>query len=357
MIGSDVIAISLPRSSSRGGTAPADDPQAAWRARKASEFIVGPENRLARFAVQWWFDATQQTYSPLVLYGPSGSGKSLLAHGLAESRENGLLTTGADFVREVATAIDDNALTEFRTHYRSANLVVMDDLTDLAGRRSAQRELINLLDALELREVPVALTSRVPLDEITELPPGLRTRLASGLLINLAPPGNAARAEILRRLVAECEIELEPTAVVLLAEGVVGTVPVMQGALRELTATLDGGSVVRMADVRRFLTLRRVRQQPNIGTIIKVVAQFYGLKPTKLTGSARSRQVSLARSMAIYLGRQLTGQSLESLGKYFGNRDHSTVLYLYRTLEGRLEIDAELRAAANVLRESLATKS
>jgi chromosomal replication initiator protein len=320
---------------------------------EASDFIAGPENRLAGAATQWLLDSAERSYSPLVLHGPPGSGKSLLAHGFAESCEDAVFTTGADFVREVATAIDKNTLTEFRERYRSAGLVVIEDLTDLADRRSAQRELINLLDVLELREVPVVVTSRLPPSEIADLPPALRSRLAGGLQIALAPPGIAARAEILHRLAAGREMEIEPAAVQLLAESVAGTVPELQGALHELAATTEGDGVLGLADIRRFLDLRRARRQPNIATVIKVVAKYYGLKPTKLTGPARSRQVSLARSMAIYLGRQLTGQSLEGLGKYFGNRDHSTVLYNYRTLAGRLETDAELRAAVDHLQREL----
>jgi chromosomal replication initiator protein len=339
----EVIAISLPRSPRQGDAAP-----------KGADFIAGPENRLACAAAEWLLKRSERIYSPLVFHGPTGSGKTLLAQGLAESRENVVATTGADFVREVAAAIDTNTLTEFRDRYRSADFVVFEDMTDLVERRAAQRELIHLLDALELREVPVVVTSRMPPNEIADLPPALRSRLSGGLQVSLAPPGLAARVEIIRRLAAIREINIDATAMQLLAEKLDGTVPELQGALNELATNATGGETIDVDETRRYLARRRTRSQPSVAAITKVVAKYYGVKPAKLSSPARSQQVSLARGIAIYLGRQLTDQSLQSLGKHFGNRDHSTVLYSYRKLEKQLETDLELRTAISKLRSLLA---
>jgi chromosomal replication initiator protein len=353
VIDADVFAIPLPRLSTGRRAAPSEKSTSAMLDRGSHDFIAGRENRLAGAAVQWLLNRAERSYSPLVLHGPSGSGKSHLALGLAESRENVVATTGADFVREVATAIDQNTLIEFRARYRSAGMFVFDDLTDLVDRRAAQRELINTLDVLELNDVPVVVTSRLPPSEIADLPPALRSRLAGGLQVALTTPGIAARIEILNRLASEREISITPAAVQLLAENVAGAVPELQGAIVKLaTAALKGASI-GLEEVRRFLADHRTRSQPTLSAIAKAVAKYYGVTPTKLSSASRSRQVSLARSMAIYLGRQLTCHSLQSLGRHFGNRDHSTVLYSYRTLETHLETDAELRSAVNHLRTLL----
>ena len=171
-------------------------------------FVAGPENRLAEVAVEAVLGKGDGTYSPIVFYGPSGTGKSHLALGLAGAwkacfrREPVIYVTAVDFARGLAEAIQTKTTEDFAGRYRRASLLVLEDVGHLAGKEAAQRELSLTLDALRDAGSRVVITSIVIPAELAEFSPGLRGRLTAGLVVPLAPPSRDARLVILR-LVAE----------------------------------------------------------------------------------------------------------------------------------------------------------
>ena len=206
---SDVFTISFARSTVQYAAALSASPQA--------EFVAGPENAIVKVAVDAVLVRRAQ-YSPVVFWGPSGTGKSHLAHGIAAADPRTVFTSGADFARELATAIDRSEEAQFRQRYRSAELLVLDGLTQLAGRRAALDELRQVLDDAELREALVVVTSCVPPEEIRGFPPALADRLKGGLTVALAPPGAAAKQAILERIANGRRLDVSPAAIQLLAE-------------------------------------------------------------------------------------------------------------------------------------------
>ncbi len=334
-------------------TAPRDNAPPA----RDSDFIAGPENRLAATAIQWLLHPGEAAYSPLVLHGPSGTGKSHLAQAVAQSRASATCTHAADFARELAKSIDDNTVHDWRAKYRTAKMLVFEDITHLADRPAAQAELLHTLDELEHQQVPVVITSRLAPSEITQLTPALRSRLAGGLEVPLSLPGAAARKIILERLAAARGLRLSPGAAQLLATNLYGTVNELRGILLELemeSPPAEGKTLlISTQRARKYLAARRARLRPSLQQIASCVAKFFGLRRSQLCGSSRRQQVAFARSIAIYLGRQLTGKSLQTLGTYFGGRDHTTILHSYRTLEARLAHDRQLRSTVLNLRKML----
>ena len=154
------------------------------------DFIIGPENRLAGAVITQWCAEGRGCYSPVMLWGASGTGKSHLVRNFAQARDNLVCVQAADFAREYAaatatSAVATEAVAKFQTRYRMAELFVLEDLTELSGHPGVLAELQHTLDFLELREVPVLITSRLPLAEIKGLPPALRSRLSSGLVTSL----------------------------------------------------------------------------------------------------------------------------------------------------------------------------
>ncbi len=169
----------------------------------AAEFVVGPENRLAAAVAEAFFQGRSQHYSPLVIYGPSGSGKSHLAQGLARwwrtalPSASVLVTCGSELARDYAAALDRQQLGEWRAALRSHDLVVVEDLGQLAGKGSAQQELLHVLDDLAGSDAMVVVTARSLPQQISALLAGLRSRLSAGLAVPLALPGPDARRTIL----------------------------------------------------------------------------------------------------------------------------------------------------------------
>ena len=342
-----------------------------------AHFLVGPENHLIQPAVRRLLDQSASPYFPVVLYGPSGTGKSHLALGLAAAwkarccgqiaagaralpsagcgTRNGpatkrvIYTTAIDFARELGDAIAAQAVEDLRSCYRRAMLVVVDDLDHVLDKPYVQEELIYTLDAIRRRRGQALITAHVAPAEMGELLPGLQSRLVAGLCLPLAPPGPAARHEILKRLAALREIELAEPAIRLLANALSGTVPELAGALAQLQVPAEyGRRAIDLAAVRDFLAQRSV-DQPQIHDIAMAAARHFLLRLSDLRGPSRRRPVVTARDVAMFLARLLTGESLEGIGRFFGGRDHTTVMHGCRKTEERLKTDAAIRQAVGQL--------
>ena len=326
------------------------------------EFVVGPENRLVEVAVRSVLDDTNHAYNPLVLYGPSGTGKSHLALGLAAAwkarfrRRPVVHTMAIDFARELADAIQTRTVDDFGIRYRRASLLVVEDLGDLAGKQAAQRELRFTLDALVGAGGRVILTATAAAGQLVGIAPGLQSRLVAGLAVPLAPPGPDARLVILQRLARLRGMELSESVARLLADGLSVTVPELLGVLvrLEMLALVDGG-VIDVESARRYLAERNGSRQPSLHEIALATARHFSLKLAELRSPSRRRAVVAARGVAIYLARQLTGQSLAQIGQYFGGRDHTTVSHGHRKTEERLETEPGIRHAVLELQERLQT--
>ena len=221
-------------------------PRSKAAGRRRGHFIAGPENRLVEVAVRSAVEGPGNGYNPLVFYGPSGTGKSHLAHGLAaawkarDRRQRVVCTTAVDFARELADAIETQAVDEFRTKHRGADFLVVEDLGMLAtrklGKLSAQEELIHTLDAMVAEERWMVVTvGRLPA-ALPGILPALQSRLMGGLLVPLSPPGVEARLAILEQLAAIREIPLPAAVARVLAEGLAATAPELAGSLVQLAA-------------------------------------------------------------------------------------------------------------------------
>jgi chromosomal replication initiator protein len=328
-------------------------------------FLAGPENRLVQVAVRSVLDAPDTSYNPLVLYGPSGTGKSHVARGLADvwktrnRRHRVVCTTAVDFARELADAIESQAVEEFRATYRTADMLVFEDLGLLATRRSgklsAQEEFVHTLDALLAADRWVVVTAAAAPAELPDLLPALQSRLAAGLTIPLAPPGPAARLAVLRQLAALKNVQLPGAVAEVLAEGLSGTVPQLAGALTQLaTAAQFDSKPIDLHTARQYLSMHsHQRQQPSLHEIALATARHFSLRLSALRSSVRRRALVTARGVAVYLARHCAGMSFPEIGRYFGGRDHTTVMHSCRRTEQMSQTDPTIHEAIEQLRKAL----
>jgi chromosomal replication initiator protein len=322
-------------------------------------FVAGPENYLVEAAVRSIFETDRPNYNPLVFYGADGTGKTHLAHGLASAwiaryrrRNDVRCTTALGFARELAEALETQALDEFRGRYRNARLVIIDDVHRLAGKSAAQLELLGTLDALLAAKIPVVATVSAAFPDVPGLIPALRSRLAGGLAVPLSPPRTAARLAILRLLIVHLGIQWPDECSSLLAEGVEATVPELHTALLSLAhkaAMRDEAVSLRM--VQALIAKRAPAQPPSLREIASETAKYYSLKAGDLRGLSQRRSIVLARDMAIYLARWHTDASLKQIGRFFGRRDVSTIKHGYRQTETLLKTDAAAQQALRSLRQ------
>jgi chromosomal replication initiator protein len=328
-----------------------------------SEFLAGPENSLIAVAMAALLEDPEPRYNPLVIHGPSGTGKSHLARGLAAKRllrvdaasAAIVFICGADFARLLHEAIEGETTDSFRRRFRGASLLILDELTQLATKRVAQQELIRTLDDVIAGGGQVVITSRAAPEQMDALSPALRSRLSAGLTASLVPPAAGARLALIERIASLRRIALPTAAARALADGLSGTAPELSGALAELQlqAEFDKSSI-DASGVRRFLADRQLRLRPSLRTIASRAAKYFGLRMCDLKSSSRRRAVVQARGIAICLARQLTDKSLKQIGDYFGGRDHTTVLHSVNSTESRLRSDPTSRRAAADIRRLIA---
>ncbi len=349
-----------------------DDPNVAMA---ASHFVAGPENRLVEVVVRRVVEQEPNGCNPLVLFGPSGTGKSHLAHGLAAAWKARQRQAHDEHDEHVArqrvvctTAVDLRGSWPTRSRPRPSRSFVRSTArrrcwssrTSACWPRgnwenfSAQEELIHTLDALVAEDRWVIITASAAPAELPGIMPALQSRLTAGLTIPLSSPGPEARLAILRQLAARGDWELSKPAARALAEGFRGSVPELAGLLLELEmpTQLEHGQV-DLPMVKQYLAQRDRADRPTVREIALQTARHFSLTLADLRSPLRHRALVTARNVAVYLARQLTDESLERIGKYFGGRDHTTVMHGCRQIEKLLESDPAVRRSVDLLKRSL----
>lgn len=339
--------------------------QGGPRSIEVREYVGSDENRLVYFAVESLLDGSS-SYRPIVLYGPTGTGKTLLAQGLAdrwrhERRSDRVIATnGADFARSYANAVDTDNLVAFRSKSRSVQLFVLDDVHLLRAKRAAQDELARLLDVLVERRVAILMTALRAPSHDEQLVPALRSRLAAGLSVPLTAPGDSARRVLLRRFADLHDVTLTEEAIELLAGGLAQSSTELPTAstLRHVVLQLGHQSRITNGTVDRdtvlmFLGRQADEKRPSLRLITSKVAKYFSLTVPQLRGPSRRRNIVRARGIAMFLARSMTDHSLEMVGKHFGNRDHTTVLHACRQIESMRSEDPAVASALEELKSQL----
>ena len=263
--------------------------------------------------------------------------------------------TGADFARAYAGAVESRGVPAWREACRRAALFVLDNLDELAEKPAAQIELLHTIDALVDTGAHVVLTARRQPTRIPGLYPALAGRLSAGLVIRVAAPGAAARLALLRTMASMRELSIDDDALERLSVELAVTAPELSGALFDLAAQLKE-SRVPAVDVRTVLSYLKSRggmRRAAIRDITAHVARHYALRVADLRGPSRRKNIAAARALAMYVARKLTAKSYGAVGKYFGGRDHTTVLHGCRKTEELLAHDAGLRQIVRELESRL----
>lgn len=335
-----------------------------------SAFVAGPENRLVASAVGRLLDSahTRTTPAVLVICGASGTGKTHLARGLVRAQQEragidrgGLhgehiavaeYFTAADFRRALYGAIKTHTVREFRHRIRGLELLAIDDVDGLPRDEYVQQELRATLDAYEESSGMILLTTSRPAGGLRNLPVDVRSRLAGGLELRLAPPEAEARAQLARQLSAALGRPLSLAAAERLAAGVSGTAGDIFAAVWAVRVAGEQTDRDDLAVVEDYLTGRALRR-PAMHDILRAVAKYYRLPQKVLKSASRRQSAVAARAMAVYLARELVGLSYTRIGQALGGRDHTTIMHNYHKIADILPRDAATRAALADLKNNL----
>lgn len=311
-------------------------------------YAFDPQWTLAQQTLRRLFAGDASLGLPVVLWGHVGVGKTRLIDEVltATGCAMPLCETADDFSRGYVFARrheQHGRLEAWRRARLEAALWVMEDVEELAGRNGSQQELSRLIDSRQCCEAPLLVTSRDwPLDR-DAFRPALLSRLAGGLVLELAPASHETRAAWVNAFAAQRGAAFTATAAATLAEKFpLAWAPLRQAceALLRETARMEG-AVIDEALVAGFLAARQATVQPALRRIATLAAKEFGVLLGDLRSSSRQQNLVAARGAVVWLARRVTNLSLVEIGKFFGGRDHATVLHAQRSTATRCESDHE----------------
>ena len=320
------------------------------------EYVFDPEQPIVQAALDAFVNNDFHC-NPIVLFGPSAVGKTALAEHLfshgKQTFDQVCVTAATDFCRDYAEAVDTNAIGDFRSRYRNAELFFVDGLHQMVDKDAAQRELLSLIDdmLMEDRWVIVAM-DQIPTEHHSLLPE-LASRLSMGLTVPLVHPSYAAKEALLKRLTGVYNITLNPDSIRLIAEQTSTVVQLNSVVARLAMTQTSPNPTIAVNAVTHALDEQLSLGDVDLPQIAAVVAKPFYLKKSDLRSPSRRRTVVRARGVAMFLSRRLTSNSLEEIGAYYGGRDHTTVLHACRRTASIVECEPALRRSLDEMTESL----
>jgi chromosomal replication initiator protein len=329
------------------------------------QFVIGDCNRLAHAAALAVAEMPSQAYNPLFICGPPGVGKTHLLNAIASlllAHNPGLsvrCTTGEAFTNEFLAALAGGHTESFKARFRHIDVLLMDDVQFLERKTKTEEELFHTFNALHDGGRQIVLSSDRPPRDLQALEDRLRERFQAGLVADIAPPDLATRMTILRMRAHRDHIHAHgELALQTIAERIDTNVRALEGALirvvayssltgRPLTAELAG-------EVLDKLYPQPASQAPrSIADVQLAACRHFGLSREELLSSTRATRITWPRQVAMYLARELTGESLPTIGRHFGGRDHTTVLHAWRRTSARIADDAASHDTVEKLRHTL----
>ena len=328
-------------------------------------FVVGSSNKFAHAAARAVADNPGQSYNPLYIYGESGLGKTHLLYAIAHTIHSKhpdykvVYIKGDTFTNELIRAIREGRNQEFREKYRGADVFLMDDVQFIAGRDSTQEEMFHTFNTLYELKKQIVFTSDRPPKELLRLDDRLKTRFEWGLLADVQPPDYETRMAIIKNKAIRMGMDMPDLLLQLIAENITANVRQIEGTINKIIAYQDlmGDSVDKDTVVRAIKGMFKDKSDivPTADVIIDEVCKFYNINPEVLRGQGKTKDIAIARQIAMYLIRRMTNLSLKEIGKEFENRDHTTVLYsierieeLVKTSPEKAEIIKDITANINV---------
>lgn len=326
-------------------------------------FVVGNSNRFAHAASLAVAEAPAKAYNPLFLYGGVGLGKTHLMHAIghyaleSDSSVRVVYVTSETFTNDLINAIGRKSMMDFRSKYRSVDVLLIDDIQFVAGKESTQEEFFHTFNALYEANKQLIISSDRPPKEIPTLEERLRSRFEWGLTTDIQAPDLETRIAILRKKAQTEGVDVEPEVLAYIAKHIQSNIRELEGAFIRVVAFANlhnSGISLSLAEDSLRDILSSQKQKPiTIDGIQQAVAGHYGIKPTEMRSKKRTRAIAFPRQVAMYLSRELTDFSLPKIGEEFGGRDHTTVIHACEKLQKDMKLDPSLQVTVKELIEHI----
>lgn len=322
-------------------------------------FVVGNENQMVFSAARAVAERPAVAYNPFFIYGGVGHGKTHVMQSIAHAcKARGLRVVyipSEAFTNDLVNSIRQRTTAMFREKYRSADVLLVDDIQFISGKETTQEEFFHTFNALYTFNKQIVLASDRHPRELETLEARLRSRFEGGLVMDIQPPEFETRVAILKTWADEREIVVFPDVLDVIAERVKTNVRELEGIFNQMVATLHSTRHPFTPALAEDILdgYRRPRYQVSLEQVLLTVADHYGLTVDDLVGPRRTGVVSQARQIAMYLSREITTASLPLIGEAFGGRKHSTVLHSCNKIVEDMEYNPVLCSIVQDLRNRL----
>jgi chromosomal replication initiator protein len=322
-------------------------------------FVVGSGNRLAHAACLAVAEKPARAYNPLFLYGGVGLGKTHLLHAIGNACHarglNVLYVSSEEFTNDMITAIRTHTNQAFREKYRSADVLLVDDIQFIAGKESTQEEFFHTFNTLHGQDKQIIVSSDRPPKSLVTLDERLRSRFEWGLTADIQPPDLETRLAILRSKAERTGRQVPDEILEIIARRVQSNIRELEGALNRILAFADlsGAHLTSQLVEVALADLLPQRSDVQPQKIIELVAKEWQTTVEALLGRDRSQKIALPRQVAMYLLRKETDASLPQIGEVLGGRDHTTVMYAIQKIASDIETKTDLRKRVVNIKQQL----
>ncbi len=315
-------------------------------------FVIGSCNNFAHAAAKAVADNPSSAYNPLFIYGGVGLGKTHLMHAVGNritslrNDMNIIYVTCETFAYEMIEAIGLKSMNQFRNKYRKADVLMVDDIQFISGKKSTQEEFFNTFEALHTAGKQIILNSDRPPMEISTLEERLRSRFEGGLIADIQPPDLEMRIAILKMKAAQENVDIGEDVLMYIAEKVKSNIRQLEGCFNRVLAYSKFSQKrisLEMADSVLKSIVPNGSQSPlTIEDIQRTVAEYYNVDVSAMLSQRRTMEITYPRQVAMYLCKKMMDVSLKNIGKSFGNRDHTTVMNACTKIEKELKENKKL---------------
>ena len=317
-------------------------------------FVIGQSNRFAHAAAFAVSESPAQAYNPLVIYGDSGLGKTHLLHAIGHYAKHLFpslrvrYVNSEEFTNDFINSIRDDEGSSFKQIYRNVDMLLIDDIQFLAGKEHTQEEFFHTFNALHNHQKQVVITSDLPPKQLTGFAERMRSRFEWGLITDVQPPELETRIAILRKKAQSESLNVPDDVMEYIASHITANIRELEGALIRVTAfaSLNKQPVdVALAEVvLKDLITDAGDAEITSGQVLATTASYFDVTLEDLRSKSRTRTLTNARQIAMYLLRELTDMSLPRIGQELGGRDHTTVMHAVRKVGAQM---AERRTTFN----------
>lgn len=325
-------------------------------------FVVGPSNQFAHAAAKTVSEQPGTVYNPLFIYGGVGLGKTHLINAIGNyivdniSGLSVLYVPIEQFTNEVIAAIRHQKMADLKEKYRNVDVLLVDDIQFISGKATVQEELFHTFNSLYEKQKQIVMASDRPPKEIQDIPDRLKTRFGMGLIADIQPPEYETKIAILNKKAEKEKIKLPEEVCHWLAKKIKSNIRELEGCLIKLAAHSSLTGLPITMEMAKHVLRDVISDEDRAITpelIQRAVAEAFGLKVQDLKLKRRTKELAIPRQVGMYMARQLSQLSLSDIGKHFGGKDHSTVIYACKQVEERMSKDEKFRALVKSLIEKL----